>query len=269
MDLRSYYFTDPNEKPLENLVEDGGFAKIFRRIAYVGDSLSSGEFEAVDSTGKHTYHDLFEYSWGQYISRACGNTGYNFSRGGMTAKEYCEGFAEAKGFWDPDKACQAYVIALGVNDVINQHMPIGTTDDICKDDWRKNAPTFTGYYAQLIQRYKQIQPHAKFFLVSMVHWHQLGDRSADIIAHRDALNAMAAFFENTYVIDLCTWLPPYDKAFDARYSLNGHLNPMGYVFTAKVIASYMDYIIRHNMQAFRQAGFIGTPMYDTRLDQQL
>ena len=83
------------------------------------------------------------------------------------------------------------------------------------------------------------------------------------------MNAMAAFFENTYVIDLCTWLPPYDKAFDARYSLNGHLNPMGYVFTAKVIASYMDYIIRHNMQAFRQAGFIGTPMYDTRLDQQL
>ena len=38
MDLKSYYCPDPNEKPLDNLVEDGGFAKIFRRIAYVGDS---------------------------------------------------------------------------------------------------------------------------------------------------------------------------------------------------------------------------------------
>ena len=132
MDLKSYYCPDPNEKPLDNLVEDGGFAKIFRRIAYVGDSLSSGEFEAVDATGKRTYHDMFEYSWGQYISRSCGNTGYNFSRGGMTAKEYCESFAQAKGFWDADKACQAYVIALGVNDVINQHMPIGTIN-ICFD----------------------------------------------------------------------------------------------------------------------------------------
>ena len=27
MDLRSYYFTDPNEKPLENLVEDGELSK--------------------------------------------------------------------------------------------------------------------------------------------------------------------------------------------------------------------------------------------------
>ena len=184
----------------------------------------------------------------------------------MTAKEYCESFGQANGFWDPDKACQAYVIALGINDVINQHMPIGSTADICREDWRKNAPTFTGYYAQLIQRYKEIQPQAKFFLVSMVHWHQLGDRRADIIAHRDALNAMADFFENSYVIDLCTWLPPYTKEFDELYSLNGHLNPMGYVFTAKVIASYMDYIIRHNMTAFRQVAFIGTPMYDTGLD---
>jgi len=44
------------------------------------------------------------------------------------------------------------------------------------------------------------------------------------------------------------------------------MNPMGYIFTAKVIASYMDYIIRHNMPAFRQAAFIGTPMYDPALD---
>lgn len=266
MELRHYYSPDPAEKPLENLVSDGGFVGIFRRIAFVGDSLSSGEFEAVAPTGKRSYHDMFDYSWGQYICRACGSFGYNFSRGGMTAKEYCESFAEANGFWDEDKACQAYVIALGVNDVINQHQTIGSVDDICREDYTQNAPTFTGYYAQIIQRYKKIQPHARFFLVSMVHWCQLGDRREDINAHRDALNALAAYFDHTYVIDLADNLPPYDKNFDRQYSLHGHLNPMGYIFTAKVIASYMDYIIRHNMPAFRQAAFIGTPMYDPALD---
>lgn len=266
MDLKSYYCPDPDEKPLDNLVEDGGFAKIFRRIAYVGDSLSSGEFEAVDATGKRTYHDMFEYSWGQYISRSCGNIGYNFSRGGMTAKEYCESFAQINGFWDKDKACQAYVIALGVNDILNQHMELGTTGDICRSDYNQNAKTFAGYYAQIIQRYKEIQPQAKFFLVSMVQHHDNPRPQVAIEGHRDVLYAMAEFFDNVYVIDLCTYLPEYSKEFYDNYGLHGHLNPMGYIFTAKVISSYMDYIIRHNMPAFRQVAFIGTPMYDVNLD---
>lgn len=58
------------EKPLDNLVTDGGFCKIFRTIGCVGDSLASGEFETIDAEGKKSYHDLFEYSWGQYIARA-------------------------------------------------------------------------------------------------------------------------------------------------------------------------------------------------------
>ena len=48
------------EKPLENLV--GGYSNtaIFRKIAFIGDSLSSGEFETVDEKGTHNYHDLSE-----------------------------------------------------------------------------------------------------------------------------------------------------------------------------------------------------------------
>ena len=91
MDLKSYYCLNQAEKPLDNLVEDGGFVKIFRKIAYVGDSLSSGEFEAVDANGKRSYHDMFEYSWGQYISRSCGNIGYNF-RVVFHTDRFCIGF---------------------------------------------------------------------------------------------------------------------------------------------------------------------------------
>ena len=123
-----------NEKPLDTLVSGYSHTSIFRRIAFIGDSLSSGEFETCDRDGNKAYHDLFEYSWGQYIARKNGLTAFNFSRGGMTAREYCNSFAESKGFWDSDKAAQCYIIALGVNDVLNGGQPVGSLYDVCFEE---------------------------------------------------------------------------------------------------------------------------------------
>jgi hypothetical protein len=36
------------------------------------------------------------------------------------------------------------------------------------------------------------------------------------------------------------------------------MNPMGYILTAKMTVSYIDYIVRHNTKDFRGAGFIAT-----------
>lgn len=58
----------PGEKPLDRIVTDGGMCAIFRRIACIGDSLSSGEFESVKEDGTHVYHDMYEYSWGSFIT---------------------------------------------------------------------------------------------------------------------------------------------------------------------------------------------------------
>ena len=84
-----------NEKPLDNLVSGYSHTSVFRKIAFIGDSLSSGEFETCDRDGNKAYHDLYEYSWGQYIARKNGLTAFNFSRGGMTASEFIESFGEA------------------------------------------------------------------------------------------------------------------------------------------------------------------------------
>lgn len=59
---------------------------IFRRIACVGDSLSSGELEVLNRDGKKVNLDLYEHSWGKYIARMTGAIIFNFSRSGMTAK---------------------------------------------------------------------------------------------------------------------------------------------------------------------------------------
>ena len=50
MDIR-HYLAAENELPLDRIVDDGGFACIFRSIACIGDSLSSGEFEKRDANG--------------------------------------------------------------------------------------------------------------------------------------------------------------------------------------------------------------------------
>ena len=252
----------PDEKPLENLVQDGGYTAIFRTIACVGDSLSSGEFESLDKEGNKGYHDFFDYSWGQYMARTLGCTVYNFSRGGMKASEYMESFAKAKGFWDKSKAAQCYILALGVNDIAairRKELELGTAADIA-DRWQDNAKTFAGYYAGIIQRYKEIQPEAKFFLMTI----PVGTDAADsepymyFEKHARLIYDIAAHFSNTYVLDFRKYAPVYDQAFhDAFFA--GHMNPMGYVLTSKLVMSYIDYIIRHNMKDFSQVGLMGTP----------
>lgn len=258
MDIKSYMQPE-GEKPLDNIVTDGGFCGIFRTIACVGDSLASGEFEGTNEDGTKSYHDFFDYSWGQYLARMAGSKVYNFSKGGMTTKRYVEGWAEEMGYWSEDKACQAYIIALGVNDIIGGKVEVfGDISDVDPENPENCKPTYVGYYGHIIAKYKKISPYARFFLVvPPLH----GDVTKREMI-QSALYEMAELFEHTYVIDLYKYAPPYDKEFRKQFFLGGHMNPMGYILSAKMIASYIDYIIRHNPDDFKQVGFIGTPYHN-------
>ncbi len=243
----------PDEQPLETLLSDGGFCGIFRTITCVGDSLSSGEFQTKREDGTFRYHDMYEYSWGQYLARATGSTVYNMSRGGMSARE----LMSLDEYWDPKRfpPTQAYVVALGVNDVQNQNQEVGTLADIT-EDWRKNADTFTGHYAGVIQRIKEFQPNARFFLVTIPQEisEERNDRGA---RHAEAVRAIAEYFDNCYVIDLQKYAPRYDEAFYEKFFMYGHMNTAGYLLTAKMMMTYMDHIIRHNLRDFDLVPYIG------------
>ncbi len=252
MDINKFY-ASKGEKPLDNIADDGGFTSIFRTICCIGDSLSSGEFESENSDGTRRYTDMFEYSWGQYIARMCGSKAYNFSRGGMTASEFCESFAKENDFWNEKYASQCYIIALGVNDLINQNQEIGSVDD-----YKLNKKTFAGYYGEIIKRMKAIRPDAKFFLMTMPRGDD-NERNTNLKkAHAKLLFDFAEGFENTYVLDFNKYAPVYDEQFKKQFYLLGHLNPMGYILTAKMVASYIDYIIRNKPEDFKNVGFIGT-----------
>ena len=71
MDMRQF-LKNENEKPLDHIVNDGGFCSIFRTIGCIGDSLSSGEFEGMSAEGQKSYHDLMNIPgdsiWQEYAA---------------------------------------------------------------------------------------------------------------------------------------------------------------------------------------------------------
>ena len=60
------------------------------------------------------------------------------------------------------------------------------------------------------------------------------------------------------VIDLYQYSPIYDENFKKKFFLNGHMNASGYIFTAKLIDSYIDYIVRQNPGEFETVPLVGT-----------
>ena len=266
MDFKTYIetFSDENEKPLDRMVTDGGMCSIFRTIGCIGDSLSSGEFESYSPDGVTGYHDMYEYSWGQFIARAAGCTVRNFSRGGMTAKEYLDSFGNTHGLFSVDIKCQAYIIALGVNEMYRFGLEkFGTLDDALNgthaygDDF-----TIAGTYGEIIRRYRAIQPRAVFFLMTCPYEPHLPAASQEYQdRHAQLLRDLADRLDNTYVIDLRKYAPVYDATLRKKFYLGGHMNPMGYRFTADMVMSYIDYIVRHNTDKFKEVGFIGTDLH--------
>ena len=254
MDLEKLLY-EPDEKPLDRIVYDGGYARVFRTIGCVGDSLSSGEHEARDENGNVDGHMFFDSSWGQYMARNAGINVFNFSTGGMTAKKFIEEFGDSCGIWTDEKKCQAYILALGVNDMHDKELEVGSAQDIDLEN-HNNKCTFAGYFGKIIQRIKKHQPDAKIFLVARPRY--VADDSVANV-HARLMHEISKLFSNTYVIDLNAYAPVYDEEFRKKFFVGCHMNAAGYILTAQMITSYIDYIVRHNFEDFSQTAFIGTP----------
>ena len=103
-----------------------------------------------------------------------------------------------------------------------------------------------------------MQPRAKIFMVSIPQ--NANDIDPLRKELRDVLDGFTKIFDRTYLIDLYTYAPVNDDEYKKKYRL-GHLTPAGYVITARMIESYIDYIIRKNPLDFNQVAFIGTDSY--------
>ena len=243
----------PDERPLDNLKGTCGFAGIFKGIGVIGDSLSSGEFESHDENGNIMYHDMYEYSWPAVLERLTGTVYRNYSRGGMTAKEFYETWADQKGFWQWN---QAYIIALGNNDMFVCGHPVGSVADIHPGEPEKNADTFFGNMGRIVSKLKSIEKDARIFLVSM---QRRGEETGDpmICGVAEEMKKMCELFSFTYLIDMTNEGPVYDQEMRKTFALGFHPNAMGYYSYGLMVGNYIDYLIRKHPKDFFEVPFIG------------
>ena len=266
------YSKNKNENedvPLAHMTYTPGMTAIFRSWGFIGDSLCSGEMECWEKGNDHvSYKDLYEYSWGQHICRLCGAEGYNFSNGGQTAKGWIE--QESQRTWAGAKLNpkQAYIIAMGVNDFTKAKKsgdpnPGDLKSDVNLEDYTKNADTFAGNMAGIVQRVNSVSPGCKIFVVTRPN---MPFCNGEWEPFNDVVRGLADMFDNVYLIDLYKYAPAYDEFFMEKHFLNGHLSAEGYLFTAYMFMDYIDWIIRHNPEDFKDVPLYGTPWKTSRWD---
>lgn len=253
MDI-SFFETKNNEKPLENIKENCGFAGIFKEIGVVGDSLSSGEFESTDENGNISYHDFYEYSWPAILEKITGSKYSNYSRGGMSFKEFYESRADKNNFWQKK---QAYIVNLGNNDLFVFNQRVGSAEDINVEDPLKSKDTYFGYMGKVLSKLKSLEKDARIFLVSLQIDHT--SKEKDDLAYYvcEEMKKVVKLFSFTYLIDMTHYGPIYDEKARQKYAMGFHPNAMGYYIYALAIGNYIDYIIRTNIRDFFEVPFIG------------
>lgn len=227
---------DEKQTDYTELYEGSSFGA-FAKWGLVGDSLSVGHTRKADGTetGRNIY-----YSWGQYLARRCGNICLNFGKTGMTAKSWMSNELCYTRLINENNKCQAYVIALGINDAeqIRDNTGtytngIGSTADIDFSDMSNNADSFFGWYAKIINTINTINEKAIVFLFTMPA------PRGDIEAYANINEAIVALsklsgFRNVVLVDL----RQYNEQFKANGINNqiwgGHFNAIGYSNVSRI-----------------------------------
>lgn len=255
--MKKIYEIDSKEKPLDNIKDTCGFAGIFKKIGVIGDSLSSGEFESTNDKGEIVYNDMYEYSRPAILERITGTKYDNFSRGGMTFKEFYESWADKNDF---RKKEQAYIIFLGNNDLFVYNQKIGSCEDINLNNPSENPDTYFGYLGKVISKLKNIEPDSRIFLTSIQIDNMSQERTITVKKVRDEMKKVVKLFTYTYLIDFTEYLFLYDEEARNKIAMGFHPNPLGYYSLALAFGNYIDYIIRQNPDDFRKIPFIGTTL---------
>lgn len=242
------------EQVLPYLENQNGY-EAFLAVGCIGDSLASGECYS-NETGEAVGHDIYKYSWGQFMARATGNTYYNFSHGGLSTRTWLTSQFRQQ-IVDGSHDCTAYIIGLGANDALSdyRHVDVGTINDIDFNDYNNNADTYYGNYGKIIQILHEYNPKTKIFLLTMPNSNSIYQ------PYNEAVRELANTFDNCYCIDL------YNNAFglfNGSNSIissglrNGHYNAYAYGMMAKVIANEINSYMFSHKSEFAQIEFIDT-----------
>ena len=235
--------------PLDVVKNDVGFTSCFLNVGVIGDSLASGECVS-NNTGENGYTDIYEHSWGKYLERMTGSNYNIWASGGRTVNSWLAS-SYAEECFDGEHKCEAYIIALGVNDV--NSVTRGGVSDINMTDYNKNIDSYYGSYAKIIQKLQEQNDKAKIFVVTAPN------KSVENSGFNEAVRTMADIFSNVYVIDLYKdGYNLFNGGLIKKCERQGHYNAIAYKYMARIIGTYIDWIIQNNVNEFSQIEFILT-----------
>ena len=245
------------ENPCKYLISNMSLASSILKWGFIGDSFGAGEFEYLED-GIVKYQDNQEsYSFGARFIRMNNVDGYVFAQGGQTAKGWCTGTGSRT--WEEAKKAerlqQAYIIQLGTNDA-NRGVAVGSTEtDINLSDYNNNADTFAGWYAGIIQRLLSVQPRAIIFAATL---RRKGDSTGRNTQMSEVIRKIVNMFENVFLVDIEKYGIDWESEFGKSLLNGGHPTSAGHLYQAIYYNTYIDWIIRNNMDAFKEVHFIGT-----------
>lgn len=223
----------------------------FLKIGCIGDSLSSGECKYIED-GVEKLVDLYEHSWGQFMARKYNIDCVNLSSGGLTTRSWFEASRGYEYAIEESNICNAYIIGLMVNDRAKLGSEyLGTLSDININDAELNADTFFGNYAKIIQKMKELQPKAKFFLM-------LDPKKDKTEEFNNAVIEISKMFNNCYVLDMTKYKELYTNNGFFELNNRGHYNSISYNYMGVLIGSEISKYMYDNYKEFSTVEFIGT-----------
>lgn len=160
---------------------------IFESFAVIGDSFCTGSISLSDDTAGSSYYNI---SWPAILGRLTGAVCYNFSKGGLSTKDWLTDSERGASKMLEASPANLYVIALGINDG-NQSIPIGTISDITSD----STNSFYSYYGRIVRAIKAHAPNAIIMLSTLARW------SSTYNQYSEAIKNIAEYY-NIGVLDL-------------------------------------------------------------------
>lgn len=254
--------------PLSKIITDSGMTGLIESYACPGDSLTQGVFDRTNGAAMD-FEATKYYSYPSQFSRITGSKVYNLGNAGATAcnsqqamtdyHSWLQTATQKNWFSDSFKA-KAYIISLGTNDIGYYGSFTGNVEtDIDVDDYNNNdTTTSVGGLATIIQKARELQPKAIIFVETI-------DNTRNAKSTRDEANEKIRLIAkklDCYVIDMAKYWISEEEATEwkLKYQNGGHLNALGYLLKTQARITYIDWIIRNNLESFRNVQFIGTDM---------
>jgi hypothetical protein len=208
---------------------------IFKKVLCVGDSFTSGHIDL----GEGNYADQTneDYSWPSYMARLTGNEYVNCGSSGADVLNWINRTrggvkAQAAG------VVQAYLIGLGLNDVWNENIALGTAADIGTD-----TNTYYAGMSKIIRWLNAISPKAKIFVQTMA------SNSSTHTPYNAAIREIVSVYADTYpvhLLDLAAYLPMYKTDLILGDKISGHYTAIGYqMFAENLRVIWSEYINTH------------------------